>query len=155
MPGTLQTYLARATAEAVDELIAALDRLPADKIQWSPQGTARTALNLVAEVALMNRDTPVLLQTRAWRADYSFDAFFGEMAALAQDRDKALALLRESTASPRRHPRCRPRRRPGNHSRHALGAYESVADIAAYPFWNMKYHLGQINYLASLLGIEL
>jgi hypothetical protein len=28
-----------------------------------------------------------------------------------------------------------------------------LSGICAYPYWNMSYHLGQINYIASLLGL--
>ncbi len=28
----------------------------------------------------------------------------------------------------------------------------TVAQIASYPYWNMCYHEGQINYIASMLG---
>ena len=29
---------------------------------------------------------------------------------------------------------------------------QTVAEIVAYPFWNMTYHLGQINYIGSMLA---
>jgi len=29
---------------------------------------------------------------------------------------------------------------------------QSLAEVMAYPYWNMSYHQGQINYIASLLG---
>jgi uncharacterized damage-inducible protein DinB len=29
---------------------------------------------------------------------------------------------------------------------------QPLADIVAYPYWNMTYHQGQINYIASMLG---
>ena len=28
----------------------------------------------------------------------------------------------------------------------------AMAQIIAYPFWNMCYHEGQINYITSMLG---
>jgi hypothetical protein len=28
----------------------------------------------------------------------------------------------------------------------------SLEQIAAYPYWNAKYHEGQINFIASILG---
>jgi hypothetical protein len=28
----------------------------------------------------------------------------------------------------------------------------TVSQILGYPFWNMCYHEGQINYIASMLG---
>ncbi len=29
---------------------------------------------------------------------------------------------------------------------------QSVAEMLAYPYWNLTYHLGQVNCIASLLG---
>ena len=28
----------------------------------------------------------------------------------------------------------------------------TLSQLAAYPYWNMTYHEGQINYIASMLG---
>jgi hypothetical protein len=28
----------------------------------------------------------------------------------------------------------------------------SIEQTIAYPYWNMSYHLGQLNYIASMLG---
>jgi hypothetical protein len=28
----------------------------------------------------------------------------------------------------------------------------TLANIIAYPYWNMSYHEGQVNYIASMLG---
>ena len=29
----------------------------------------------------------------------------------------------------------------------------TLAQVIAYPHWNMSYHEGQINYIASMLGL--
>jgi len=29
----------------------------------------------------------------------------------------------------------------------------TIGQIIAYPYWNMSYHEGQINYIASILGV--
>ena len=152
MPGTLQTFLAAATTKAADQLIAAFERLPEDKQNWSPEGKARTALNQIAEVAILNGQTADIVKTRAWPSDYSFDAYFKDHGALSQDAEGAISLLRETT----------PKAAAAILDVPDDALIESVtmpwgpmlmSELVAYPYWNMHYHTGQINYIASMLGI--
>ncbi|MBV9852506.1 MAG: DinB family protein [Armatimonadetes bacterium] len=151
MSNTPQQLLARATRKAADDLVAALQRLPEDKRNWSPMGNARTALDQIAECALLNGRAADLIQTHTWSSDNNMDAFLRAKAELAQDADAAQSLLEQNTAK-------------------VIAAIEAVPDadlgvevqtpfrpmtlaqIIAYPYWNMTYHEGQINYIASMLG---
>jgi hypothetical protein len=149
---TLQSFLARATAKAAEDLIAAVERVPDDKRAWSPMGDARTVLDVAAECAILNGSTVNMLQTRAWPAEYDFAEYEREKAELASKGWPAVkALLNENT----------PR---------AIAAIKelkdedldvevpmpwgnfTVAQIASYPYWNMCYHEGQANYVAAMLG---
>ena len=146
----LHDFLARATQKASADLEAALLRLPADKRNWSPMGDARTALDMVAECALMNGNTADLIQTRVFPADFDWAAFGRAKTELAQNRDALLSLLHANTQK-------------------VIAALNAVAEedlnvavpmpwgpmalseVMAYPYWNMSYHEGQINYIAALL----
>ena len=150
MPNTVQEFLADATLKAATDLEAAVLRLPADKRGWSPMGEARTALDQVAECAMLNGGLADLLHTRTMEG-FDFAEYERAKTALAQDSDAAVSALRENTAK-------------------AAGAIRAVPDadlgieislpwapmtlrqIIAFPSWNMAYHEGQINYLASMLG---
>ncbi|HZT43972.1 MAG TPA: DinB family protein [Chthonomonadaceae bacterium] len=151
MPNTLQEFLAHDTQKAADELIEAFLRLPEEKRAWRPDEKARTALDQVAECAILNGNTAELIQTRTWQPG-RYEEFLrkkGEMTA--QGWEPIHALLQENT-------------------RKVIAVIGAVADaelneevempwgkmrlsqILAYPDWNMTYHLGQINYIASILG---
>ncbi len=146
----LHDFLARATQKAMVALEAALARLPDDKRDWSPMGDARTALDMVAECALMNGSTAALIQTRVFPADFDWAAFGRAKTDLAQDGNALQSLLHANTEK-------------------VIAALNAVAEedlnvavpmpwglmalseVMAYPYWNMSYHEGQITYIASLL----
>ena len=152
MPDTVQDFFAAATHKASEELTAAFLRLPEDKRAWSPGGEARTAVDMVAECAVLSGYTATLLQTRTWQSG-TFQNFSQEKSALASgDWEPLHAALAESTAR-------------------VVAAIQSVPNDAlaielqlpaskmtlaqgvARAYWNMTYHEGQINYIAALLGL--
>ena len=151
MPHTLQAFFERSTTKAAEDLLEAINRLPEDKRAWSPMGDARTALNQLAECAILNGSTAEMLKTHTFAMEGGFEAYFEERAKLAADETACKALFAENTAK-------------------AIAAIKEVPDedlelqvnmpwgpmavaqIVSYPFWNMCYHEGQINYIASMLG---
>ncbi len=150
MPHTLQDFLTGATQKAMTELVEALLRIPEDKRAWRPEGKARTAVDQAAECALLNGYTADLIQTRTWASH--FDVFLQAKAELtAQSWEQLHSVLQENTRKVIA----------------AIGAVpdealaieidlpwgkSTLAEILSYPYWNMTYHLGQINYIASMLG---
>lgn len=146
----LQEFLGRATRKAAADLEAALRRLPDDKRDWSPMGGARTALDMVAECAIMNGSTADLIQTRVFPADFDMAVFQHALTELSRAGNALVLRLHENAAK-------------------VAAVIESVeendldaevmlpwgpmtlAQVMAYPYWNMSYHEGQINYVASLL----
>jgi uncharacterized damage-inducible protein DinB len=151
MPTTMQQFLATATQKAAADLETAFLRIPEDKRSWSPMGQARTALNQMAECALLNGGTAELIQTRVFPADFDMAAFGKSLEELAQDWSAVQAMLHANTPK-------------------VAAAIQAVDDadleitiqmpwgpmtlgqIIAYPYWNMSYHEAQINYIASMLG---
>lgn len=151
MPATIQGFLAAATEKASEDLVAALLRLPEDKRAWSPDEKARTALDQVIECALLNGYTADLLQSRRWAAD-AMEVFQRDKAALtAQDWETLHARLQENTARVAAVIRAVPDDALAEDIAMPWRT-QTVAEIMAYCHWNMTYHLGQINYIASLLG---
>ena len=151
MANTVQSLLAGSVKTASDEVLAALLRLPEDKRNWSPGGIARTALDMVAECAINNRYTADLIQTRKWAID-DMEAYNREKAEIAASGLESVTnLLKENTI-------------------YLVDVIERVknedldevvvipygtgplSDIMTYPYWNMKYHEGQLNYIDSILG---
>ena len=151
MTNTQQSFLAAVTEKAAAKLAEAFASLPESKRLWSPAETARTATDQVAECAIINGYMASLLQARQW-PDGQIDLFFAEKAEIA-------AMGWEEI-----HPRLLESAR---HAAAAIAAIsdsdlmdeietpwrkQTVAELITYPHWNMTYHEGQINYLASLIG---
>lgn len=148
---TQQSFLADATKKAAAKLAEAYVSLPEDKRHWRPAETARPAIDQVAECAILNGYMANLLQTRKW-LDGQYEQFFVAKAELvAQGWEEIHPRLVESAGR----------------VASAIAAItdadltdevetpwskQSVAELMTYPHWNMNYHEGQINYIASLLG---
>ncbi len=149
---TLQHFFAEATTQAAVDLETALLNLPADKRNWSAGGSARTALDMVAECAIMNAMTQRIIETRIFPADFDFAVYTREKAQLTRDWEALRALLQANTA--------RAVEAIGTVPDEALGAQvqgvpgaKTLVEVVAYAYWNMKYHEGQINFIAALLDI--
>ena len=84
MPNTLEAFLVNATQKAADDLVVALERLPDDKRAWSPMGDARSALDMIAECAILNGTTAEMIAARAFPA-FDWDSYRSAKSALAED----------------------------------------------------------------------
>ena len=151
MPKILQDFFATATRKAADDITTAFLRLPEDKRNWSPDEKARTAIDQVAECALLNGYTADLIQNRTWTMGSDFTEYTRIKAELAQDWNAVKTLLDQNTA--------KVIAALGTVSDEDLGnpiempwRTQTLAEIIAYGYWNMTYHEGQINYIASILG---
>ncbi len=148
---TQQSFLAAATEKAAADLAKAFVALPQDKRLWQPAESARSAMDQVAECAILTGYMANLLHTRQW-PDGQFDLFFSEKAELVmQGWEEIHPRLVESAGRVA-----------------AVIAALTEDDLAVeietpfrtqtiegwmtYPHWNLIYHEGQINYIASLLG---
>lgn len=149
MPNTLQDYLATATRKASADLAAALLRLPEDKRGWSPGEKSRTALDQVAECAILNEYTAELIQTRTWQADWFAD-FPAAKAKAAQDWGTLQARLQESAARVAAAIADVPDEALADEIQ-LFGRTMALAEVMARSYWNMTYHEGQIVYIGSLL----
>jgi len=150
MTHTLQDFLITATPKAAEALETALLRLPEDKRNWSPMGDARTALDMVAEVAMLN-DIADMVRTRAFPTDFDMDDYMEMKAALIGDWSKLQPMLHSSTAVAVETIKTVPDEDLEIEIPMPWGPF-TLAQIISYPYWNMSYHEGQINYIASMLG---
>lgn len=150
MPNTLQNFLATATPKAAVDLEKALLRLPEDKRNWNAMGKARSALDMVAEAAILN-DVTEIVETRTFPSDFDLEEYEYSKQELAQNWDALRSLLHENAA-----------RTVATVQTLSADDLETpiqmpwgpmtLAQIIAYPYWNMSYHEGQINFIASMLG---
>ncbi len=147
---TLQEFLVGSTEKAAADLTAAVLRLPEDKRAWSPMERGRTALHQAAECAVLNKHAAQLVERRVWHAD-SLEDVMREMAQLAQDWDAVYAALQQNTSALIAAIRAVPGEALTDEVTLPWGA-QTLSQVMAYPYWNMSYHEGQINYIGSLAG---
>lgn len=151
MTTTVQEFLAASIANTKNELINALLALPEDKRGWSPADTARTALNMAAECAINNGFTADLILSRKW-PDHNLATHFQERADLAaKDLGTLSGLLDKNTLRVIEVIRAVPTTDLDLPIETPYGN-GPLSGICAYPYWNMSYHLGQINYIGTILG---
>ena len=150
MSNTLQEFLATSAQKAAADLKTALLRLPEDKWFWSPQGDARHALDLVAECAILNGDTADVINTRIF-PPIDMEAYRQAKVDICQDWNALQTLLDENTAKVVAAIRAVPDADLGIEI-HAPWGPMPMTQAISYPYWNMSYHEGQINYIASMLG---
>jgi hypothetical protein len=152
MSNSLQNFLARATQRAANDLSEAFLRLPEDKRNWVPEGQARTAIDQVAEVAILNGSTAELIQSRKWDDKAGMDEFFKAKAALVDAGwDKVKSTLDVNTPRAVAAIQALPESDLGVEVQMPWGPM-TLEQIISYPYWNACYHEGQINYIASMLG---
>ncbi len=151
MPSTLQEFLAAATEKAAADLAEAFSQLPVEKRLWRPSGDARSAFDLAAECAVLNGYTEELVQTRSWSAQNMKDYERHKSEITAQGWDTLHRLLVESAHKVATVISAVPDTSLADDIE-MPGTPQTVSQIIVYPYWNMTYHLGQINYIASLLG---
>ncbi|MDR3707535.1 MAG: hypothetical protein P4L33_04485 [Capsulimonadaceae bacterium] len=151
MPHSLQDFLVRATPKAAEDLIAAYERLPEDKRGWSAMDKARSANDQLSECAILNGYSVQTIRERSFTMPGGMEAYQKTRLELAADPvacralfDKNLPILLAAVGDV-------PDADLGNMIEMPWGAL-TVEQVIAYPYWNMIYHEGQINFIASMLG---
>jgi len=148
---TLQEVLAASTQKAADELTKAFLNLPEDKRDWSPDAKARTAMDQMAECAVLNGYTADLIKTKVWPST-GYPAFAAEKERLSTSWDILHAMLEENTEKLIETIKSVPDADLEIVIEIPWGS-RTMPDTLSYSQWNMTYHLGQINYIASMLGV--
>ena len=148
---SMQALLADITENAATDLIAALESLPPERRDWQPAPAARSALDMVAECAVLNGNTADLIAERRGKPASYAQEYTRLVAALRTDEAAARALLTTNTARAIEGIRSV----PGDEFSDAIplpwGSI-TLQELIVFPYWNMTYHLGQIRYIASLPG---
>ncbi|MEO7715294.1 MAG: DinB family protein [Capsulimonas sp.] len=152
MSVSMQTFLADACKATCENLISAMRQLPEDKRLWTPAPTSRPAMNLIAECALGNGHTAELIENGKW-PDGTLEDFMQAQTDLTNGEWETLeALLRSNTERFCAAVRDLPDDRLNEIAELPFGKFP-ISFTVSYCYWNMSYHEGQINYIASILGI--
>ena len=147
---TVQGFLADATQKAAADLITALDLIPADKRGWQPGEKSRSALNQLAECAIINGATADAITTRSAPTGDFMGSFFAMLETLARDEEGARALLATNTARLIDAIRATDSADLDREIAMPWGVMTLQA-VSAVPYWNLTYHQGQITYISTMI----
>ncbi len=147
--------LVKQTQKAVDDICRSAEAVPDDKADWAPGEAARSALSQMQEVAAQAKWFLPVIQERkvpefdrhaiqeAKRLRESFDSI-AKCAEAA--RESTVALCRAISEFPE------DKLDEEISLPFGGGMTMTMADVLSLPYWNMVYHLGQINQIQLMLG---
>lgn len=151
----MQEFIIYQTQGAMQMFYNSARSMPEDKLTWQPEETARTPLDLAQECAyfplwmiplLVDRKSPeytpedyqAMKDLRAsWTTVDACEAACREnsekyFAAIRAIPDDELDTMVDLPFAP--------------------GMKDSLAGVAMFHYWNLVYHLGQINYVQRMYG---
>jgi len=143
--------LINSTLWAAEALVNTVRRMPADKVEWSPLDQGRTALNQLQECAIAPDLYLGYLDPTYVRQANSY-AEAADLQSQWKTVDQCVTVLNENTAKLVEAIRNLPVDRLSEMHTMPWGEQMSVAGIAGLHYWNLTYHLGQINYIQTLYG---
>ena len=136
----------RQSAESLTKLINDMG----DKAAWSPLDKGRTALNQVAECALMTGACIGIIQAKAVPA-FDWEAFGKAQAELEANPEALLAALATNTDGLIAAIEGLSAEDAATEITMPWGATYTLAGLADVNYWNNTYHEGQINYIQTLI----
>ncbi len=142
------------TRRQLDRFFEAFHSIPADKQDWSPNGSSRSALDQLQEVAVVFEGIPDAVTKRELvMTDEDFANYMTERKKVA-DPAQLEKMAREGTErlidfvlSVKEDELTDIVKMPWT------GEFR-VCDLLGYHSWNMAYHEGQIYYIGTLLSSE-
>lgn len=149
-----QDQVVRLTQKALDDICRAAVAMPPEKLDWSPSGEARSVLNQMQEIATSATWFLPLVESGV------VPVFDEEMANNHTRFRKTLSRLDECIAEARQSTGqlCQaiisfPDKELDHEVTLPFGAGNTtMADVLQMHYWNMVYHLGQINQIQLMLG---
>lgn len=143
---TKQTTIEMVTmsAGALEKAVTALG----DKGTWSPMDKGRTAVNQIAECALISQFTADVLNAQVM-PEPDWDAF-GKAQAALNTTDKAVSALKTMTADLVKAIEALPDSAAGTSVTLPWGTEMTLGSLPMLVYWNNTYHEGQINYISTL-----
>lgn|GEM_PF-594995 len=156
----IQTVAAERILKAAQDVILAVSATPEDRLHWKPMDCGRPVLNQAIECGLANMKWAATIRNRAftlvppetelalkasYREEIEGGCWSGEtvkyqLRKSAQELAHAIFSVQDDELS-------LPILAPPPFSDTYL-----LVECFNHPYWNMIYHLGQINYIQTLLG---
>jgi hypothetical protein len=149
---TVGSFLADRCEKVASQLLVAFDRIPSDKRDWAPSDSSRSAVDQLSEVAILNGFSATTIRDRSW-GEFNMKDYFATKNNLAsKGSDSVIDKFRETLPILLSSLREFPDEALEQEIETPFGRMK-MKDILEYPFWNMSYHEGQINFIASMLGL--
>ncbi len=151
----IQDFVAAETEQAVKSLFDTARYVPADKLEWKPLDNGRSCLDQLQECAQAPTWFQSILETRQVQ---EFDpAKYEEMRVARRQWDtleKCEEVCRTNTAKLIETIRNFPDEHLSTGIPHPFAPGETIklAHVMLWHYWNTVYHIGQINYIQTLLG---
>lgn len=148
-----QDHTVGRTQRALDDVVRAARAIPEDRLDWSPGGSARSALAQMREIAQTGeRFLPLIVgdargfEGHAAREEAALEGTEGLDVLIERARAGVAQLCQAIVAIP-----------DAALEREITlpfggGVVMTLADALGLPAWNMTYHLGQINLIGLMLG---
>lgn len=147
--------LVKQTQKAVDDICRSAEAVPADKVDWSPGEAARSALNQMQEVAAQAQWFLPVIQERkvpdfdrhAIEESKRLRESYDSIAKCAEAARSTTVLLCQAIAD-------FPEDKLDEEVTLPFGGgmTMTMGDVLGLPYWNMVYHLGQVNQIQLMLG---
>jgi len=142
---TQETFV-KLLEKGIPMLFTAAKAMPADKFDWKPETTTRSAHELVLECVTMVGLSAGFLTTR------TMPAYEEEMAKYAgKPLEEMETMVKESAAKLYTAIRAFPDAELEVSVDMPWGK-TTYFEAISYPYWNIMYHTGQINYIQTLYG---
>lgn len=148
----IREYLISISARGLENLFRAARALPGDKLDWKPGPGARSALDQLQEIATVMPIFVESMKAREVRFDPEKTAAWLAERAKITDLDELERLSREGVAMYHEFVRGLSDEDFEDPVKMDFPGEWKIADMANYHPWNMGYHEGQINYIASILA---
>ena len=149
---TVNELAVKLTTEANELLVRAVRAMPADKVVWRALDMGRSPLEMVVECGTTNMLMSQILNEMgmppydpevARRSNASYDTISKAIGMLKDGTDALVNAIEIF---------------PVKHLEDSLtlpfggGMIRTYSEIMVMPYWNMTYHLGQINFVQTLYG---
>lgn len=150
-----QDYIVRSTQKAMDDVIRAALAVPADRVEWVAMGAVRSTLSQMQELAMAGEFLLPLVQEGVAPAfnEHAREEVLRHRASF-DTVGKCVEAIRSSVTELCQAISAFPDERLEEEVALPFGPGTTVtmADVLGLPYWNMVYHLGQINQIQLMLG---
>lgn len=146
----IQDYVATNTQQAAEEAFRYAKAVPADKLDWAPGGSARSAIDICRELAVTPTwtiDTIEGTETETQEVQRALmESLKTVEACEAEYKKRAVKMTEMFKSMPDS------RLEETKFLPYDGGRDFTVAQMMDYPRWNCNYHLGQIAMIQLMLG---